>query len=329
MVGVVTRCSRRGSTTWCASRSTRSRVVLALRHVARRRAGRRTRDSRRAVPTPRRRRRRDAEAEDDDRAVAPTRTTVLILGESGTGKELVARAIHELLAARAGGRSSRSTARAIPAALLESELFGHVQGRVHRRGPRQARAVRGGRRRHAVPRRGRRAAAARCRSKLLRALQEGEIRRVGDTGAIEGRRARRSPRRCATWPPRSRPAGSARTCSTGSTCAGRRCRRCASGSEDIPQLARFFVARHAARHGHASVELTAEALEAARAAAVARQRARARERDRARARARRRAGASTSEFLATVMHACGAARADADERRAIDQEGDARARSRS
>ena len=59
--------------------------------------------------------------------VAPYETTVLILGESGTGKEVAARAVHER-SARRNGPFVAINCGAIPAELLESELFGHEKG---------------------------------------------------------------------------------------------------------------------------------------------------------------------------------------------------------
>ncbi|MBK1874111.1 sigma-54-dependent Fis family transcriptional regulator [Marinobacter sp. 1-3A] len=113
------------------------------------------------------------------RKVAPTETTVLVQGESGTGKELVARALH-LLSPRATKPLISVNCAAIPESLIESELFGHEKGAFT--GAVSARtglieAADGGSlfldEIGELP--------AEAQARLLRVLQEGEIRKVGST----------------------------------------------------------------------------------------------------------------------------------------------------
>ena len=114
--------------------------------------------------------------------VAPTPARVLITGENGTGKELVARAIHAL-SRRATGPFIEVNCAAIPTELIESELFGHMKG-----------AFTGA----VADRRGKFELAdggtlfldeiadmsVKTQAKVLRALQEGVISRVGSGKAL-------------------------------------------------------------------------------------------------------------------------------------------------
>ena len=109
--------------------------------------------------------------------VAPTDARVLISGESGTGKELAAAAIHDL-SPRAGGPFIRLNCAAIPRDLVESELFGHERGAftgaTERRRGRFELAHGGTLFLDEVGDLG-----AEAQAKLLRALEAGEIERVG------------------------------------------------------------------------------------------------------------------------------------------------------
>src|SRR6267142_2552684 len=92
--------------------------------------------------------------------VALTDATVLVVGESGTGKELVARAIHAS-GPRAAAPFLAVDCGSIAEGVLESELFGHARGSFTG------------------------ATGTRIQGQLLRVLQEGEIRRVGESAPVK------------------------------------------------------------------------------------------------------------------------------------------------
>ncbi len=115
--------------------------------------------------------------------VAPTRSTILIVGESGAGKELVARSIHQH-STRSGGSFVAINCGALTETLLEAELFGHVRGAFTGAvGDRKGLWEEAGGGTLFLDEVGETSPAFQV--KLLRALQEGEIRRVGASRAIQ------------------------------------------------------------------------------------------------------------------------------------------------
>ncbi len=111
-------------------------------------------------------------------AVADSRATLLLEGESGTGKTQLAHAVHEL-SARARGPFVEVNCGALPAALLESELFGHVRGAftgaVRDRAGKFEQAAGGTLLLDEIG-----TATPELQVKLLRVLEEGRYERVGE-----------------------------------------------------------------------------------------------------------------------------------------------------
>ncbi len=194
--------------------------------------------------------------------VAPTDARVLLTGESGTGKELAAGALHAL-SRRARGPFVRVNSAAIPRELVESEMFGHEKG-----------AFTGA----SELRRGRFELAdggtlfldevadlgPEAQSKLLRALEAGEVERVGGTQPVRVDvrviAATNRDLRQETAAGRFRPDLFFRLNVVPIHLPPLRQRK-----EDIPELAAHLLARLQARSGMPMPLLRAEALDALRA----------------------------------------------------------------
>jgi two-component system, NtrC family, nitrogen regulation response regulator NtrX len=185
--GDIVDAMRRGATDFIPKPVDRDRVLVSVRNAL----SRRTLEEKVQALSSRERRFADEmlgdsaalrKLREDIAKVAPTSGRVLVLGESGTGKELVAAEVHRL-SRRAQGPFVKVNCAAIPAELIESELFGHEKGSfsgaaARRRG--QFEVAHGGT--LFLDEIGDMSLSA--QAKVLRALQTGEITRVGSERPI-------------------------------------------------------------------------------------------------------------------------------------------------
>ena len=192
------------------------------------------------------------------RRAGPSEARVLITGESGVGKEVVARALHGA-SPRAAGPFVEVNGAAIPEDLIESELFGHVKG-----------SFTGA----TEDRKGKWEAAdggtlfldeigdmsARTQAKILRAIQDGKISRVGGTRTIatDVRIVAATNRDL----PRMIAAGSFREdLYFRLAVVPIRVPTLAERPEDVPALVAHFAAKHARRRGRRTPAFSPDALE--------------------------------------------------------------------
>ncbi len=179
--------TREGAFDFLEKPCSRERVVLAVRNALR--VGDLHREVRTLKAEVRDRQVMIGESEalrairDQIERAAPTPARILIRGESGTGKELVARALHEA-SQRRDGPFVKVNCAAIPEELIESELFGAVKGSytgaTESRDGKFVQADGGTLFLDEVG-----DMSLRAQAKVLRALQEGEIEKVGGKGLIK------------------------------------------------------------------------------------------------------------------------------------------------